>query len=109
VPENLPDGRNLEPREEIVKVRRMLLLIFGVGGVGIAIAITWAARNVPSESLRDPYVLGSGQGGVVGGVSKAPRCAKFGERCQHSPGKLGTCVHREGCTEGQCLFCQSQH
>jgi hypothetical protein len=42
---------------------------------------------------------------------KAPttECTKFGETCEFSPGKLGTCVIREGCTQGSCFICQSQH
>jgi len=36
-------------------------------------------------------------------------CSKFGETCEFSPGKLGTCVTREGCTQGNCFICQSQH
>ncbi len=39
----------------------------------------------------------------------AAECSKFGETCEFSPGKLGTCVIREGCTQGNCFFCQSQH
>jgi hypothetical protein len=36
-------------------------------------------------------------------------CAKFGDSCEFSPGKLGSCMTRENCTGGTCLFCQSQH
>lgn len=41
----------------------------------------------------------------------AEGCTKFGQTCEVSPGKLGTCVARDGCTaEGAaCLVCQSQH
>lgn len=38
-------------------------------------------------------------------------CAKVGQTCEYSPGKLGTCVTKDGC-EGQgpaCFVCQSQH
>lgn len=36
-------------------------------------------------------------------------CQKFGDTCEFSPNKLGSCMTRENCTEGNCLFCQSQH
>jgi len=41
--------------------------------------------------------------------SKPERCAKFGQQCEYSPGKLGTCVRRDDCTQGDCFVCQSQH
>ena len=38
-------------------------------------------------------------------------CAKVGQSCEFSPGKLGTCVQKDGCTEQgpACFVCQSQH
>jgi hypothetical protein len=36
-------------------------------------------------------------------------CTKFGEQCDYEPGKLGTCVRRDDCTQGNCFVCQSQH
>lgn len=38
-------------------------------------------------------------------------CTRFGQSCEFSPGKLGTCVTKEGCTESTpaCFVCQSQH
>jgi hypothetical protein len=45
----------------------------------------------------------------------APRqsdaCSSVGQRCEVSPGKLGTCVMKDGCTEATaaCFDCQSQH
>ncbi|MBS2014281.1 MAG: hypothetical protein JST00_15450 [Deltaproteobacteria bacterium] len=43
--------------------------------------------------------------------SKPEACTKFGQTCEFSPGKLGTCVTKDGCTEAQpsCFVCQSQH
>ncbi len=41
--------------------------------------------------------------------SALPPCAKFGDSCEFSPGKLGSCVLKDGCTEGNCFTCQSQH
>ncbi len=38
-----------------------------------------------------------------------PPCSKFGDSCEFSPGKLGSCVVRDGCTDGNCFTCQSQH
>ncbi len=37
------------------------------------------------------------------------RCERFGQPCEFSPGKLGSCVERTGCTGPNCLICQSQH
>lgn len=37
------------------------------------------------------------------------RCTAFGQSCLFAPGKLGTCVIRDGCTGPNCLVCQSQH
>ncbi len=36
-------------------------------------------------------------------------CTKFAENCEISPGKLGTCVRRDDCSQGNCFVCQSQH
>ncbi len=36
-------------------------------------------------------------------------CSSFGQRCEVSPGKLGTCVKRDDCTGDDCYVCQSQH
>lgn len=38
-----------------------------------------------------------------------PPCTQFGQRCEYSPGKLGTCVKRDDCTGSDCYICQSQH
>lgn len=46
------------------------------------------------------------------GVAPAPSataCVRFGDRCELSPGKLGACVEKTGCTGPGCLVCQSQH
>ena len=36
-------------------------------------------------------------------------CTKFGEQCEVSPGKLGSCVVRDNCSGKDCLVCQQQH
>lgn len=38
-------------------------------------------------------------------------CTRFGQNCEVSPGKLGTCVVRDDCTDAPpaCFVCQSQH
>jgi hypothetical protein len=41
--------------------------------------------------------------------SGLPPCSKFGDNCEFSPGKLGSCVVRDGCTGDHCFTCQSQH
>lgn len=43
-------------------------------------------------------------------AEKLPPCAEFGQRCEFSPGKFGSCVQRDDCPPGQhCFVCQSQH
>jgi hypothetical protein len=37
------------------------------------------------------------------------RCREVGQRCEFSPGKLGSCVSIDGCRSGDCFVCQSQH
>lgn len=40
----------------------------------------------------------------------AGACAKAGQSCEVSPGKLGTCVQNDACPlERPCFVCQSQH
>lgn len=98
-----PDAEST--RRHVASVRRHLLIYFAVGGVGLALAAAWAVRFLPEEGLPGSYPVGAG-----GVVPLLPgRCAKFGDRCDHSPGKLGTCIQREGCSGAHCLFCQSQH
>lgn len=43
--------------------------------------------------------------------SALPPCTKFGDSCEFAPGKLGSCVLRDGCTASgsECFTCQSQH
>lgn len=36
-------------------------------------------------------------------------CERFGQSCEFSPGKLGSCVERTDCSGPHCLVCQSQH
>jgi len=45
------------------------------------------------------------------GRASLPACSKFGDTCEFSPGKLGSCVQRDGCTAtgSECFTCQSQH
>ncbi len=45
------------------------------------------------------------------GPAKLPPCSKFGDRCEFSEGKLGSCVQKDGCTTSSpdCFVCQSQH
>ena len=50
------------------------------------------------------------QGKAAPADASAP-CTKFGQNCEVSPGKLGSCVVKDGCTDGSsaCFVCQSQH
>jgi hypothetical protein len=36
-------------------------------------------------------------------------CSSVGQRCQVSPGKLGSCVLIDNCGRDNCYVCQSQH
>jgi hypothetical protein len=36
-------------------------------------------------------------------------CKAVGQRCEFSPGKLGSCVVRDNCSGPSCFVCQSQH
>lgn len=60
-------------------------------GLGLVLLLAGCPSRAPSK--------GSG----------LPACTKFGDNCEFSPGKLGSCVVRDGCTEGNCFTCQSQH
>jgi hypothetical protein len=40
--------------------------------------------------------------------AKAP-CQQVGQRCEFSPGKLGSCVLNDNCQGPNCFICQSQH
>ena len=44
-----------------------------------------------------------------GASQKTAACTKVGDTCEFSPGKLGSCVHKDDCTVEPCLVCQSQH
>jgi hypothetical protein len=36
-------------------------------------------------------------------------CKEVGQRCEFSPGKLGSCVLNDNCQGPSCFICQSQH
>lgn len=48
-------------------------------------------------------------GGSPAALAKPLGCAKVGDSCEFAPGKLGSCVHVDDCTNEPCLVCQSQH
>jgi len=56
-------------------------------------------------------LLGCPPSGEKGAEKKAPMgpCAKLGDSCEFSPGKLGTCVVLDDCKAPPCFKCQSQH
>ncbi|HEY4160148.1 MAG TPA: hypothetical protein VGM29_18675 [Polyangiaceae bacterium] len=58
----------------------------------LGLCLLWAC---PGKSEHQPSAL--------------PPCTSFGQTCEFSPGKLGSCVQRDGCTQGNCFVCQSQH
>ena len=43
------------------------------------------------------------------GAPSFAACAEVGQRCEVSPGKLGSCVLIDGCRQSNCYICQSQH
>ena len=56
-----------------------------------------------------PRSDGAAAGGERGASTAPPSvCTSVGQRCLWSPGKLGTCVKKDDCTEN-CFTCQSQH
>jgi hypothetical protein len=73
----------------IVSVEMKTLLLF--------VAAIFVAGCPPSEKKNDP--------------AKQEGCTRVGQNCEFSPGKLGTCVAKDGCTEASpsCFSCQSQH
>jgi hypothetical protein len=57
-------------------------------------------------------LLGSGcprQVSEESGKEQFGPCTSLGQRCQFSPGKLGSCVQIDNCKSGSCFVCQSQH
>ena len=50
----------------------------------------------------------AGEGGSDAGPARNA-CTTVGQRCELSPGKLGSCVRRDDCASGDCFVCQSQH
>ena len=50
----------------------------------------------------------AGEGGSDAGAARNV-CTTVGQRCEVSPGKLGSCVRRDDCSAGDCFVCQSQH
>lgn len=44
-----------------------------------------------------------------GAPAKLGPCRAFGQQCEYSPGKLGSCVQLDNCRSGDCFVCQSQH
>lgn len=43
------------------------------------------------------------------GAPSLAACGAVGQRCEVSPGKLGSCVLIDSCRQGNCYVCQSQH
>ena len=74
--------------------------------LGLALVACPPADKAEKTDKADAAV----KAGAPGTTGPAP-CTKFGQTCELSPGKLGTCVVRDGCTEppAACFVCQSQH
>jgi hypothetical protein len=71
----------------------------GMGGGILALLLLSACPPADQKARPD-----SGSSGVQA-------CAHVGQTCEVSPGKLGTCVVKDGCNEQTttCFVCQSQH
>lgn len=73
--------------------------------LGFVLALLLGATGCPRNDRNDASST----------TSNAPppapsACAKVGETCVVSRGKLGTCVRRDDCDEpAGCFACQSQH
>lgn len=101
-----PDPEDPRVRRDVVRARRSLLLIFGLGGVIVALVIAWVVRTLPGGKVPSGYL----DAPPARPAKPTPRpCARAGDRCEHSPGKLGSCTERPDCAGAGCLFCQSQH
>ena len=91
---------------DVASARRSFIIIFAVGIIGTVTAVVLVMKNRPEGDLGDGYGTPA--------PAHAPHavlkpCRKFGESCVLSPGKLGSCQQKEGCTGPNCFFCQSQH
>jgi hypothetical protein len=64
--------------------------------LGLALALATAA--CPPDDKKAPA-----------GAANPAVCTKVGQSCEFSPGKLGTCVTKDGCQGEGCFVCQSQH
>lgn len=49
------------------------------------------------------------RGSSAGPAEGSAPCSSVGQRCQVSPGKLGSCVLIDNCGRDNCYVCQSQH
>ena len=93
-------------QRDVATARRSFIIIFGIGIVSIVATIVFVMKNRPEGDLSN----GNGRSAPALTPRIVPKpCRKFGDSCEVSPGKLGTCIQREQCTGEHCLFCQSQH
>ena len=72
---------------------------------------TWSAvARLAGASIVACGVLASGceKASSDAPAALAP-CKEVGQRCEYAPGKLGSCVLRDGCRGDACFVCQSQH
>jgi hypothetical protein len=80
--------------------------------IGCAVAGTLPARaTLPLCSALLALLFGTACPERVNpeGGQSLSACAEVGQRCEFSPGKLGSCVKLDSCTSGNCFVCQSQH
>jgi hypothetical protein len=61
----------------------------------LVLALALATAGCPEQTSSPPE-------------ANAP-CREVGQRCEFSPGKLGSCVHNDNCQGPNCFICQSQH
>ncbi|HVW29854.1 MAG TPA: hypothetical protein VHC69_31035 [Polyangiaceae bacterium] len=99
-----PESEAVRMKRDVTTARRSFIIIFGVGIAGTVTAILLVLKNRPAGDLENGY------GKAVPTLApRLPPCKKFGDSCELSPGKLGTCIQKERCEGEHCLFCQSQH
>lgn len=93
-------------KRDFASARRSFIIIFTVGIVGTVTAVALVMKNRPAGDLGDGYGRPTP---AFAPHAALKRCRKFGESCELSPGKLGSCQQKEQCTGPNCFFCQSQH
>jgi hypothetical protein len=108
VPDEPKEPEATRMQRDLSHAKKALFIIFGFGAIAVTLVIVYVMHHLPPGELQSGY----GAKAPLGQKVRPPStgwCKHFGDPCEFSPGKLGTCIAREGCSGGDCLFCQSQH